>query len=361
MSPGGGSWFSCPPEGSCCSLKNSTYSGVFLWVLTPTLPPVLYSSKHKNLSQLLRREACRPGARWHPPAQHPAPPGPIQETKGRRRRLTFRGSPLFGLQRREGAHDGPHGSEDLCVTWDPGPCPSPPLERNQCGLSTPNWRKTESKGTRRAVRQPRGSPRASVGLGLWRLLASFFSPAHAPPRRRASGSRKPLTVAPTRPGRSPRPEPRTMSPKPAWCWTRGPARLPGRGCRASAACGAGTAERPPLLPHARLPSRRSGWVSRGRVPIMNEQRRGLARGRRAPACARSLVRCSFARSLARWLRRESERRRGQPAGNCAGRAGAERVGRAAPGAPAPASLVRSTPDDAFLGGSGPGLGTLEDG
>lgn len=55
--------------------------------------------------------------------------------------LTFRGSPLFGLQGREGAHDGPHGSEDLCETWDPGPCLFPPLKRNRRGLPTLNWRR----------------------------------------------------------------------------------------------------------------------------------------------------------------------------------------------------------------------------
>lgn len=126
---------------------------------------------------------------------------------------------MFGLQRREGAHDGPHGSEDLCATWDLGPCPSPPLEGKQCGSSTPNWR-LKKKSTRQLAAAWYS---ASVGLGRWEPLLSFFSPAHALAHR-ASGSSR---ASGPGPGRSPRRGWRTM--EPAWRWT------PGRRSRAAEA------------------------------------------------------------------------------------------------------------------------------
>lgn len=167
---------------------------------------VSYSIGYKNLPLLLvQRRVQAEGGRWHTPARHRAPPNPARGTKGRRRWLTFRRSPLFGLQRREGAHDGPHGSEDLCTTWDPLPCPSPPLERNQCGSSTPNWRR-EKKKKHPAARLPAAWYSASVGLGRWEPFLSFFSPAHALTHR-ASRSRRAFG---TGPGRFARHGPRTL-------------------------------------------------------------------------------------------------------------------------------------------------------
>ena len=122
---------------------------------------------------------------------------------------------------------------------------------------------------------------ASVGLGRWEPFLSFSSPAHALTHR-ASRSRRALGPGT---GRFPRRGPRTM-----------PRSLPGAGHRAGAPARprllsqrrvrCGSRARPPLLPHARLPSRRSGWVSGGRVPIMNEQSGdGVERSRaRLPAC-----------------------------------------------------------------------------
>lgn len=71
-------------------------------------------------------------------------------------------------------------------------------------------------------------------------------------------------------------EGRALSPEACLVLDTGPACPPGRGCRARAACGAGAALCPPLLPPGRS-APLSGWVSRGRVPIMNERRQGLAR------------------------------------------------------------------------------------
>lgn len=95
--------------------------------------------------------------------------------------LTFRGSPLFGLQGREGAHDGPHGSEDLCETWDPRPCLFPPLKRNRRGLPTLNWRrgKPGKQKKPRAARLQLGIQKA-WGRGAWSLwlLSSLVRHMH---------------------------------------------------------------------------------------------------------------------------------------------------------------------------------------
>lgn len=173
--------------------------------------------------------------------------------------LTFRGSPLFGLQGREGAHDSPHGSEDLCESWDPRPCLFPPLKRNRCGLPTLNWRRGKARKQKKA---PGSSPAAwyseSVGPGLLELVAAaFFSQAHALTLR-ASGSREP-SQAPPAPVRAPSgatslSEGQAPSPKTCLTLDTGPACPPGRGCRARAACGAGAALRPPA-PAATRPLR----------------------------------------------------------------------------------------------------------
>lgn len=216
---------------------------------------VSYSIGCKNLPLLLvQRRVQAEGGRWHTPAWHRAPPNPARGTKGRRRWLTFRRSPLFGLQRREGAHDGPHGSEDLCATWDPLPCPSPPLERNLCGSSTPNWRREKKKA-------PGSSPACSLvfserGAGALGAFSFLLQP-----RTCTDSQGQPLpTSLRNRAGplRAPRAE--DAAPQPGRCRTRGGAPA-GRGSRASGACGAGAALRPPLLPRAPLPSRRSGWLS----------------------------------------------------------------------------------------------------
>lgn len=60
---------------------------------------------------------------------------------------------MFGLQGGEGAHDGPHGSEDLCATWDPRPCLFPPLKRNRCGLPTLNWRRGKARKQKKSPGQ----------------------------------------------------------------------------------------------------------------------------------------------------------------------------------------------------------------
>lgn len=150
------------------------------------------------------------------PTQHPVPPTyPWEQMEDSV--LTFRGSPLFGLQGREGTHDGPHGSEDLCATWDAWPCLLPPLKRNRCGLPTLNWR----RGKARKQKAPGSSPAAwyseSVGPGRLELVAAaFFSQAHAlTPRARSS---RELSQAPpgagTQPGhwplRGPSPEPQSL-------------------------------------------------------------------------------------------------------------------------------------------------------
>lgn len=206
--PGGVSWHPVPYRGSPPPLGP-----------VPTLAPcacsryshqtsrqVSDSFGYKNLPSLvMERRAQAKEGRGHTPAQHGAPPNPARGTKGRRRWLTFRRSPLFGLQRREGAHDGPHGSEDLCATWDPLPGPSPPLQRNQCGSSTLNWRRKKKK-----KKAPGSSPAAwysaSVGLGRWEPFLSFFSPTHALTHR-ASGSPRAFG---TGPGRFARHRPRTL-------------------------------------------------------------------------------------------------------------------------------------------------------
>lgn len=132
------------------------------------------------------------GRREHTPAQPRAPLNPSRETKGRRRWLTFRRPPLFGLQRRECAHDGPHGSEDLCATWDPAPCPSPPLERNQRGSSTPNW--WRKKSTRQLAcslvfgRRGAGAPGACSSL-LQPLTRTASRGQPLPPCLRSQGPR----------------------------------------------------------------------------------------------------------------------------------------------------------------------------
>lgn len=48
---------------------------------------------------LMEREVRAKAGGWHTPAQLTAPSNPARGTKGRRKCLTFRGSPLFGLQR----------------------------------------------------------------------------------------------------------------------------------------------------------------------------------------------------------------------------------------------------------------------
>lgn len=179
---------------------------------------------------------------------HPSPalstPKPSRGTKERRRWLTFRGSPLFGLQRRECAHDGPHGSEDLCATWDPGPCPSPPLERNQCGSSTPNWRR--EKSTRQLARSLVFSERGAGALGTVSFLLQ--------PRTCTDSQGPAAPGEPSDPGPAALPAGgRGRCPEACLALDTGLARPPGTGSRARAACGAGVAHCPPLLPHARRP------------------------------------------------------------------------------------------------------------
>lgn len=143
----------------------------------------------------------------------------MRGTKGRRSRLTFRGSSLFGLQRREGAHDGPHDSEDLCATWDPRPCPSPLLERNQCGSSTPNWRRGGKKKKKSARRLARCSlvfsERGAGALGAFSFLLQPRTCTDSQGRRLRASLR-------TRAWTLPSPKAEDDAPKkPAWRWTPG--------------------------------------------------------------------------------------------------------------------------------------------
>lgn len=146
--------------------------------------------------------------RWHTPAPHRAPPNPARGTKGRRRWLTFRRSPLFGLQRREGAHDGPHGSEDLCATWDPLPGPSPPLQEISVAplLRIGGGKKRERRRKAPGSSSPAAWYSASVGLGRGEPFLSLFSPPHALTHRASRSPRAPGTG----PGRSARRGPRTL-------------------------------------------------------------------------------------------------------------------------------------------------------
>lgn len=238
---------------------------------------------------------------WHTPAQHQVPPNPARGTKGRRRWLTFRRSPLFGLQRREGAHDGPHGSEDLCATWDPSPCPSPPLERNQCGSSTPNWRRKEKK-----QKNTTKHPAARLQLGIQRAwgwgAGSLFFPSSARTCTDSQGQPLPPSLR-NRAGPLCAPGAEDAAPQPARCRTRAEAPEP-----------AARAVREPRSARPCCRTLRSPPGARvalgGRVPIMNEQSQGRARSgaarppARLPACLPALG--------------ENPRRAGRPAGNPGG-------------------------------------------
>lgn len=198
--------------------------------------------------------------------------------------LTFRGSPLFGLQGREGTHDGPHGSEDLCATWDPWPCLLPPLKRNRCGLPTLNWRRGKARKQKSSgqlacslVFRKRGAG-APGACGCCLLQPGTGTDSQG---QKLSGAftGAPRCGHPIWPLASPRAESR--APKPARCWTRGRRARP-----AEAAEPAPRAVRelrsacPPLLPPGRS-APRSDWISGDRVPIMNEQRQdwcGVERG-----------------------------------------------------------------------------------
>lgn len=153
---------------------------------------------------------------------------------------------------------------------------------------------------------------ASVELGRWEPFLSLFSPAHA----LTHGASRFWRAFGTRPGGCPRQGPRTM-PRRLPGAGHGAGALGGRSSRGSAArCGSRSA-RPSCRTLSRLPSRRSGWVSGGRVPIMNEQSRAAWREPRAclpPARARGSR--SGSESGGRPAR---ERRRG--AGRGPGRAG----------------------------------------
>lgn len=229
----------------------------------------------------MERRVQAEGGGWHTPAQHRAPPNPARGTKGRRRWLTFRRSPLFGLQRREGAHDGPHGSEDLCATWDPSPCPSPPLERNQCGSSTPNWRRKEKKKQKNTTKHPA----ARLQLGIQRAwgwgAGSLFFPSSARTCTDSQGQPLPPSLR-NRAGPLCAPGAEDAAPQPARCRTRAEAPEP-----------AARAVREPRSARPCCRTLRSPPGARvalgGRVPIMNEQSQGRARSgaeprARLPAC-----------------------------------------------------------------------------
>lgn len=172
------------------------------------------------------------------------------------------------------------------ATWDPGPCRSPPL-KIQCESSTPNWRRKKAKSSGSS---PAGWYSASVGLG--RREASRFCPqpctctdSQGPLLRRTSAT-APQRQIPA--GPAPLLGAENQARKPAWRSTRGRS-----ACPAKAAEPAPRAVREPcphpLLPHTLLCTRRLGWVSGGRVPIMNEQSRGWRGAElraRPPACAR---------------------------------------------------------------------------
>lgn len=179
------------------------------------------------------------------------------------------------------------------------PHPAPPLPWKEISVD----RLLPIGGGKKA---PGSSPAAwyseGVGLGRREPVLPSCSPSHAPPHG-ASRSRRAFGAKGR--GRCP-----------GACLALGT----GRGSPGSVACGVGAALRPPLLPPSPLPSRRSGWVSGGRVPIMNEQsrgRRGEEPRARPPACARS-----------RRVPGAQRGRRGTPEGRSGGRAPRGAPGRA---------------------------------
>lgn len=191
---------------------------------------------------LMDREVRAEGGRWHTPAWLPAPLNPARGTKGRRR-LTFGGSPLFGLQRREGAHDGPHGSGDLCATWDPGPCPSPPLEEISVDLPVRIGADQPPPGSSPAARCW-----ASAGPGRREPLL----PSPAPHTLCLPGRRLPRALG-TGPGRFPCPGP-TMVPRSLPGARRGAGGRPRLPSQRRVRCGNRAPPAPPAARSAPLPA-----------------------------------------------------------------------------------------------------------
>lgn len=140
---------------------------------------------------------------------------------------------MFGLQRGEGAHDGPHGSEDLCATWDLGPCPSPPLEGKQCGSSTPNRRRLKKKKKHPAAR-------CSLVFSECGAGALGASPFLLQPRT-GTDSQGQRLLASLRTRARPLPSPRVEDDEACLALDTRPALPRGRSSRAGAACGAGAA------------------------------------------------------------------------------------------------------------------------
>lgn len=150
----------------------------------------------------------------------------------------------------------PHGSEDLCTTWDLPELPLPSLEGKQCGSSTPNQRRFKKK---------KKHPAACCSLVFSECGAGALGafPFLLQPRTGTDSQGQRLLREPPdpSPARSPRRGWRTT--KPVWRWT------PGRRSRAAEApepaprAVRGRA-RPPLLPRTlHAPSRRSGLGLRG--------------------------------------------------------------------------------------------------
>lgn len=170
-------------------------------------------------------------------ARHPAPPQSPAGGNKRMRWLTFGGPPLFGLQRREGAHHRPHGCQDL---GDSG----------RAGVPAGRW------GT--------GLGRRGARL---RLLQTRSFTGRAPAGPRPLRLRVRVLLLP-----SERPQP--LPTEPAGCRTGWPSRsrCPPPVCRGSGS-GSELSARPPARSAARralsapcavpVQAARSGWHSGG--------------------------------------------------------------------------------------------------